>query len=239
MSVRVNKRVSFSQFTRAGALLVSILFLAGCVIQIDPDDWDYGHSYDHHDGHGGHNINKVFGSVDVDEGLSVGNVESVNGGITLQDNSSARQVSVVNGSVRVHDDVSVYSVETVNGNIRAGVNFKVEGDITTVNGGIELRKGTLVSDDVTTVNGTIRLQSTSVGNDVSTVNGDIILRNSNVSGDVVFEENRGFFNGQRDGDNPRLIVDANSTISGVIHLYRKVDLEIDEAANVGEIIEHF
>lgn len=224
--------------TRFVAVLVSALLLGGCVIKVDPDDWDYGHSYnDHHDYRDGQNIDKVFGSVDIEQGDSVGQIESVNGGITLRDSSTAEDVHVVNGSVRIHDEVSVYSVETVNGSIRAGEHLTVEKNLVTVNGSISLQNGSRVKDDVTTVNGTIRLRSTEVGNNVSTVNGDIILQSSLVSGDVVFEKNRGWFNNQE--GRPKLEIDASSIVKGSVHLYRKVDLRIDENAEVGEIIEHF
>ena len=59
--------VSASKF---GAILVSALLLGGCVIKVDPDEWDYVHGYEeHHDYHNGrHQIDKVFGRVEVEVG---------------------------------------------------------------------------------------------------------------------------------------------------------------------------
>ena len=231
--------INFSRHALAIATLATLILLNGCVLEVGADDWWDDHD-DRHTRHGNqnhHNIAKVFGGIDIDEGESVGKLESVNGGIVLRDNSSADRVETVNGSVRLYDDVEVYSVETVNGSIHGGDNLKVERDLSTVNGGIELRAGTVVKDDVTTVNGTIRLRKTNIGRNVATVNGDIrILRGSIVSGDVVFEENHGMFN---NWNKPTLEVDADSVIEGTIHLYRKVNLKIDENADIQDIVEHF
>ncbi|MDP7316520.1 MAG: hypothetical protein QF715_17220 [Pseudomonadales bacterium] len=71
-----------------------------------------------------------------------------------------------------------------------------------------------------------------------------------MAGDAVFEENNGPNRCQC--NSPTLVVDADSAIKGTVHLYhhvsttmflppcfyRHVDLDIDPAADVGEIIEH-
>jgi DUF4097 and DUF4098 domain-containing protein YvlB len=208
-------------------LALIVLLQSACVIEVKSGD--HGH---------GHDVSKIFGGIEISEGSTANHVDSVNGSIILRDKSTADRVETVNGSIRIYDDVSVHSVETVNGSIRAGRNFKVDDEVTTVNGGIELQAGTVVRDTVSTVNGTIRLKETEVHRDVQTVNGDIrLIDGSVVKGDVIFESNGSFFH--RDTGKPRLVVDANSTIEGSIHLYRKVRLEIDDNAVVGEIIEHY
>ena len=207
------------------SLTLIVLLQVACVVEV-------------HSGNHGHDISKVFGGVVVGDGQSMGDVDSVNGGITLRDNSSADKVETVNGSIRIHDDVSVYSVETVNGSIRAGRNLRVKQDVGTVNGSIDLQKSTVIGDSVSTVNGSIHLEMTEVQRDIETVNGDIRLSDGSlVLGDVIFHENGWHFS--RDTNLPRLVVDANSAIKGTVHLYRKVRLEIDENADVGEIVEHF
>jgi len=217
--------MSPGKFIRQVAVIMAVLLQSACVIEV------------HSDGHGS-DVSKIFGGIDIGTGDDVGDVESVNGGIVLHDSSSAHRVETVNGSVRIHDDVSVYSVETVNGSIRAGRNLKVQDDVSTVNGSINLQKGTIINNRVSTVNGTIGLHSTEVGHDVETTNGDIrLLDGSVVSGDVIFNENSSFFQGHT--NRPRLVVDAGSTIKGVVHLYQKVKLEIADEAEVGEIIEHY
>ena len=76
-----------------------------------------------------------------------------------------------------------------------------------------------------------------MGGDLKTRNGDIeILQGSRVVGDVSLgEPERGFF----DKKHPKLIIDADSSVLGTIHLYREVELHIDDAASVGKILEHF
>jgi hypothetical protein len=79
---------------------------------------------------------------------------------------------------------------------------------------------------------------TEVQRDIETVNGDIRLTDGSlVLGDVIFGENG--WHSDRNNNLPRLVVDANSAIKGSVHLYRRVRLEIDAAADVGEIVEHF
>ncbi len=231
--------MSLNKMLKFTLLPFTLILLSGCIVQVDPDAWDWDDGYDNRHRHGDrHHIDKVFGSIHVDEGENVGHVESVNGSITLRDNSTADKVEAVNGSIRIHDQVSVFSVETTNGSIRGGENLTVEDDLETVNGRIELRQGSVIKEDVRTVNGTIQLRATEVGNNVETVNGDIkILRGSVVSGDVVFEDNNGWF--QRSVNRPTLVVDADSAIKGTVHLYRKVDLEIDENAEVARVVEHY
>ena len=96
--------------------------------------------------------------------------------------------------------------------------------------------GVMETDHI--VNGSITLEMTEVQRDIKTVNGDIRLTDGSVVlGDVIFSENG--WHSDRNNNLPRLVVDANSAIKGSVHLYRKVRLEIDEAADVGEIVEHF
>jgi hypothetical protein len=212
---------------KTAIMALLILLQTACVFEVRSSD--HGHNHD---------ISKVFGGIEIGEGSSAHDVDSVNGGIVLRNNSSADRVETVNGSIRIYDGVSVRSAQTVNGSIRAGQNFRVEDEVSTINGSIELQAGTVVGDSVGTVNGSIRLEQTVVEQNVQTVNGDIrVLTGSIVRGDVIFDENSSFFN--KDSSKPRLVVDSQSTIEGTVHLYRKVRLNIDGGATVGEIIEHY
>ena len=107
-----------------------------------------------------------------------------------------------------------------------------------MNGSIDLQKGTEVGDDVSTVNGSIYLEETEVQQDVETVNGDIRLSDGSVvQGDVVFGEYGS--NYHRPHNLPKLVVDASSAIKGSVHLYRKVQLQIDDDADVGVVTNKY
>lgn len=197
---------------------------AGCVINVKSGS------------HSGRNIDKVFGSIDVDAGEIVGDVETVNGRISLDDNVVAEVVETVNGSIDLGDNVEVRDASTTNGSIKTGENLTVTRDLETVNGSIRVNRNGDIRGSIETVNGSIMLRGSRVGQDVETLNGDIdIVRGSVVEGDVIFNENGN--NWGNDNDPPRLRIDAESAVKGSIRLYREVRLDIDPDAEVGEIVE--
>lgn len=213
--------------SRAVLAIASLVLVAGCVVRVNADG---GRQYD---------VSKVFGSIEVGEGRSVGDVESVNGSIRLEDDSTAGEVETVNGSIKIYDHVSARSLETTNGRIRGGRNLQVEDGITTVNGSIDLEKGTVVGRDVRNVNGSIEISGTEIKGNVSTVNGDVIIsRGSVVHGDVVFREpGRSWWHD--DHDEPTLDVDDDCRIEGDIVLYQRVRLRIADGASIGDIVERY
>ncbi len=188
------------------------------------------------------NISKVIGGIRVPAEERLGNISSVNGGIDLARGSSAEKLDTVNGGINLDEQVVITRAETVNGAIRVGRDVTVNGSLTTVNGGVSTNPGTVIENRVRTVNGTIRLRDTRVEENVQTSNGDILLTNGSViEGDIVVKGNRSWlsrwfsFNHQPS----RILIDAESSVRGDIHLHREVRLEIEDGAEVGDIIEHF
>ena len=110
------------------------------------------------------------------------------------------------------------------------------GDISSVNGdidlddGVEIERAETVSRDV------------SVHGSLSTVNGGILLTDGSiVEGDIIVEEKRSWF-GRFFSFAPKsskITIDADSSVMGDIHLYRKVTLDIAERAVAGGVVEHF
>lgn len=189
------------------------------------------------------NISRVNRGIHVAAEEYVGDISSVNGGIDLARGANARELSTVNGGIDLDDNVTIEQAETVNGGIRVGENVTVTGSLETVNGGIRTSAGTVVEHRVRTVNGKIQLRNTTVGEDVVTSNGDISLRDGSVvNGDLLVAKSRSnwwsrlFSSHRRRMD---ISIDASSAVRGDIHLYREVDLHIDDAAEVGEIIRHY
>lgn len=190
----------------------------------------------------GQDISKINSGIRIEENDRVGDVSSINGRIRIQRGAIASEVGTVNGGIEIEDGAEINAAETVNGGIDVGENVTIHGSLRTVNGGIKTNPGTVIRDEVQTVNGKIRLRNTKVGADVRTSNGDIEIRSgSTVSGDIIVKSRASWF-GRLFNFNNRpsdLVIDADSIVEGDIHLYREVNLRIDDGAQVGNIIEHF
>jgi len=187
-------------------------------------------------------ISKVNGGIRVSAEERVGDISSVNGDIDLGSGAIAAKLDTVNGGIDLDDRVEIERAETVNGGIRVSRDVTVHRSLSTVNGGIQTNSGTVIGDRVSTVNGKIRLRDTRVQENVQTSNGDIILTDGSVvEGDVIVKGRRSwigrFFN--FDQRRPKIIIDADSSVMGDIHLYREVNLELADGAVVGDVIEHF
>lgn len=187
-------------------------------------------------------ISKVNGGIRVSAEERVGDISSVNGGIDLGSGASAERLDTVNGGIDLDERVEIEGAETVNGGIRVSRDVTVHGSLSTVNGGIQTNAGTVIEERVRTVNGKIRLRDTRVGEDVQTSNGDILLTDGSVvEGDIVVKGRRSwigrFFSFDRKPS--KIIIDSDSSVLGDIHLYREVNLDIADGAEVGDVIEHF
>mgnify|MGYP002629779514 CR=1 FL=1 len=187
-------------------------------------------------------ISRVNGGIRISAEEQMGDLSSVNGGIDLARGSSAHGIDTVNGGIDLDEQVVIANAETVNGGIRVGSDVTVNGSLGTVNGGIRTDSGTVIQNRVRTVNGKIQLRNTLVGEDVQTTNGDIVLRDgSTVEGDIVVKGRRSWMSRlfNYNGKPPTISIDADSSVKGDIHLYREVNLEIDDNAEVGDVIRHY
>jgi DUF4097 and DUF4098 domain-containing protein YvlB len=188
------------------------------------------------------NISKINGDIRISADEQVGNISSVNGGIDLARDSRAEKIDTVNGGIDLDERVVISQAETINGGIRVGNDVTVSGSLLTVNGSIRTNPGTQVEQGIRTVNGKIQLTSTSVGADVQTNNGDIIISDgSSVAGDIIVKGRRSWWErifriNRKPSD---VSIDASSSVMGDIHLYREVTLNIEEGAEVGEVIRHY
>ncbi|WP_196140439.1 hypothetical protein [Aliikangiella sp. G2MR2-5] len=210
------------------AVLSSTLLVTSCAVHVSANSQN-----------GYQDLDTVLGGVTVEHNAKVRDISSVNGGVSLGSKAIARNVDVVNGGVDIADDVSLRNLETVNGGISAGKGLQVEYSIETVNGGIDLREGSKVGKNVITVNGDINLNRVVVLQNVKTINGDIrLLEGSVVNGDIIVERSEGWFSGWNE-DELIIKIDESSSVTGKIHLYKPVKLEIAETAKVGEIMYHY
>jgi len=118
----------------------------------------------------------------------------------------------------------------------------VQGTVRSVNGGIRLDSEIFVAQEIRSTNGDLHLYNSEVGQDLVTSNGDINLpEGSVVNGDVIYKSKRRWWNNLFNfgfNKDPILTIDGTSIVRGDIHLYHKVDLEISDRADVGEVIYH-
>lgn len=195
------------------------------------------------DASGTRDVSRINGSVEVAADEHVGDVSSINGRIEIERNAVAGEVDTINGRIEVQSGARIHSAETVNGRISLDNNVAVSDSLETVNGSIRTRGGSEIGDTVSTVNGDIDLQQTRIGGDVKTANGDIELRQGSVvEGDVIVRGSRSWLTRLFSFGHHRpteLRIDASSKVMGDIHLYREVDLRIDDDAEVGEVFHHY
>lgn len=212
---------------RSLIFLCYVMLISGCAVSVGAHDYISG------------DLDAVFGGVDVGKNSTVGNISSVNGGIDIESGVTARHVNTVNGSIELSDRVSIESAETVNGGIDAGSSLVVKDSLETVNGGIQVGELGSIGGSVITVNGDIELARVTVDKNIETVNGDILLTNgTTIRGDLVIEKSGGWFS-SIGSDKLVVKIDKSSTVVGTIHLHKKVKLEIDEGAKVGQVKEYF
>lgn len=224
-------------------LLPSLMLLGACTISIGADRAVA-------DGGGASEVNK---SIHVPSGANAGDLSSVNGEIRVGAGARAGDVETVNGSIDLGDQAVVADVETVNGSIRGGSGVRIEGDLEAVNGSLRFGPGLRLAGDATTVNGSIEASQCEVGRDVETVNGTLRfdgcqlrgameLVNGRVelsgptvlAGDLTVRKPSGM--GWGSNKKPVIVIGAGVELRGRIVLEREVELQIDPAARVGQIV---
>ena len=182
----------------------------------------------------GIDVDKVNGSIHIENGQQAGELSTVNGSIRVDSGATAEKVSTVNGGIELGDNVTVDSVETVNGGIELGRGARVARGVEAVNGHIELAQGADVAGKASNVNGRISLEGAHVGGGIETVSGDVeIGANSHVEGGLLVERPHGFSWGKY--KNPRIVIGPHAVVDGTLEFRREVDLYVSDTAKVGTI----
>lgn len=128
-------------------------------------------------------------------------------------------------------------VSRVNRSISIAAGLPV-GDVYTVNGDIRLSE---IVRNIETISGEILLENSRIGRDLERAKGDVtLLQGATIEGDIIIAAQRGWCNKFFSGNSRplKLVIDEKPSVNGRIHLYREVELHIDPAADVGELIEH-
>ena len=182
----------------------------------------------------GIDVDKVNGSIHIENGQQAGELSTVNGSIRVDSGGSAEKVSTVNGGIELGDNVTVDAVETVNGGIELGQGARVAHTVEAVNGHIALAQGAEIAGKASNVNGRITLDSAHVGGGIETVSGDIeVGANSRVEGGILVEKPHGFSWGKN--KNPRIVIGPHAVVDGTLDFRREVDLYVSDSAKVGTI----
>ena len=204
--------------SRAGALLVLALALAGTAAAHDGDD-----------------TSMVTGSISVSPGEHRGDVKTVNGSIRVGRGAAVANAHTVNGSITLESQATAAEAKTVNGSVQLEDGARVSGRIVTVNGSLALGRGAEVTEGLTNVNGAIRVGAAHVGGDITTVNGGmdigpdahvdggILVRNSHHSDDSDSQEP------------PRIVIGPGSVVKGTLKFERAVKLYVSDRATIGPV----
>jgi DUF4097 and DUF4098 domain-containing protein YvlB len=182
----------------------------------------------------GPDIDKVNGSIRIEEGQLAGDLETVNGSIHLGHHAKADSADTVNGSIEIGDDSELKSAETVNGAVSLGQRARVHGDVESVNGAITLERGAEISGKVSNVNGRIRTEAARIGGSIETVAGDIeIGADSRIDGGLLVEKPSGWSWGKQ--KLPRIVIGPNATVQGRLVFHREVELYVSSSARIGAV----
>lgn len=76
---------------RVFVVLMTAILLQGCIVKVNADTY-------------GRDIDRVFGSIDIDDGQQVGNVDSVNGSIETVNGNVVLEPSTVEGDIVFEDN---------------------------------------------------------------------------------------------------------------------------------------
>lgn len=181
-------------------------------------------------------IEKVNGSITVEDGQRQGNLETVNGSIRIGSNARVAGAETVNGSITVGAGVQSGGLETVNGSIRVADRVTMNGGVSTVNGSIFVDRGGNIRGGVETVNGAIGLVDTDVSDGIETVNGDVTVGvGSHVRGGIHYEKPSVQWISLSKPRKPRVVIGPNAQVDGSLVFEREVTLYVHDTAKIGPV----
>ncbi|SFR93873.1 hypothetical protein SAMN05216570_0898 [Dyella sp. OK004] len=179
-------------------------------------------------------IDKINGTVRVENGQQVGDVSTVNGSVRIGDNATVQKASTVNGSVELGEKSQATEISTVNGSATLGAGSRITGEVGTTNGTIKLGKGAEVAGKVANVNGTISLDAAHVAKGIETVSGSIYVgANSRVEGGILVEKPGGWFN--NNSRPPHVVIGPHAVVQGTLEFRREVVLQVSDSAQIGPV----
>ncbi|GAB3358805.1 DUF4097 family beta strand repeat-containing protein [Lysobacter tyrosinilyticus] len=183
-----------------------------------------------------HDISKVNGAIDIEEGGQYGSLETVNGSIDIGANARVTNAETVNGGIDVGTGAKTGSLETVNGGIQINERVTTTGNVSTVNGGVFVGRGGNVGGNIETVNGAIGIVDTDVSGGIETVTGDVTVGvGSHVRGGLHYEKPSRPFISFGKPRTPRVVIGPNAQVDGPLNFERTVVLYVHSTAKTGPI----
>jgi DUF4097 and DUF4098 domain-containing protein YvlB len=172
-------------------------------------------------GQQGSDIHTSAGNIDVNDNNDAGVLTAYNGNISIGHHAIVKSVEVENGNITIDDFSRATSLETTNGSIVTGENVLISGNVQTMNGQIKIETGT------------------EIGKNIVTTTGDIFLAQGTVvDGDIVFEK-PGYLLSHFETHVPTLKIGKEVIIKGKIHLYRPIELKLDQSIDSQKIVRHY
>ena len=183
-------------------------------------------------------IDKINGSIRVEDGKTAGTLSTVNGSIRVGEKATVGAIDTVNGSIGIGNDATAKELENVNGSITLGERSRIDGDVEGVNGAITLEKGADVKGSIENVNGKIKLEGAHVGGGIRTNTGDIeIGPNSKVEKGIHVEKPSGgsWFSWGKP-EVPRVVIGPGAVVEGTLRFDREVHLFVSDKATIGQVV---
>ncbi|TBR36552.1 MULTISPECIES: hypothetical protein [Dyella] len=180
-------------------------------------------------------IDKINGTVRVENGQTAGDVSTVNGAVRIGDNATVEKASTVNGSVELGDKSQAKEISTVNGGASLGAGSRVTGTVETTNGSIRLNRGAEVLGKVSNVNGSINLEGGHVAKGIETVTGDVYVgTDSHVEGGILVDKPSGWFSSRRNRP-VHVVIGPHAVVQGTLDFRREVILHVSDSATIGPV----
>lgn len=182
----------------------------------------------------GEDVDKINGSIRVENDQRAGDLSTVNGSIRVGDKATVQDIDTVNGSVTLGDEATADEIDNVNGSITIGEKARVARGIDSVNGSLTLERGADVGGKVENVNGQIRLVAAHVGGGIFTTNGDIeVGANSRVENGIrVDKVDKSWFHKPKV---PRIVIGPGAVVQGTLRFEREVKLYVSDSATIGTV----
>ncbi|MBD1581832.1 hypothetical protein [Pseudoalteromonas sp. S16_S37] len=161
------------------------------------------------------------------------------GNITALDSQHVGKLEVTNGNATLGRNTVYKSVAVTNGNIKIG-EFSQGGPLQVGNGEIVIHGNAEISGDVAITNGAITIfEQAKIHGSVEISSGDIIVKSgAQIQGNIVFKK-PGVISAQFENHTPTLVIGQDVKLAGSIHLYRPINLQLDDSINIDLINIHY
>ena len=169
----------------------------------------------------GQDAQTTLGNISVRANQNAGTLQTTNGNISIGHHAQVKSVNVLNGNISIKEFSQATSLKTTNGNIKISDNVLIKGNVKTMNGNIRIGQHVEIRANVLTATGDISIE-----------------QGTTIRGDIIFEK-PGFWSSKLEQEIPRLKISKEVSLNGDIHLYRPIELLLDQSVNPNKVIRHY